>query len=179
MNRPKLANIFIAGYLGASGIGKVSVLSLVPISRKVWRRRGLKTSGGSEGKRRPRRGYQATLAGILPNGRQPAVDDSRDPNTVQCVQTPPCYPIDLRRRWHRWWRRRDHGGGFQILSLRPAPCRPHRAGPLVAMLKGAGWTCDIERTPQGFKVAAFRGDMVVYGSRERPSLSFELQKEKT
>jgi hypothetical protein len=40
--------------------------------------------------------------------------------------------------------------------------------PLVAMLKGAGWTCDIERTPQGFKVAAFRGDMVVYGSRERP-----------
>ena len=46
------------------------------------------------------------------------------------------------------------------------------------MLKGAGWTCDIERTPQGFKVAAFRGDMVVYGSRERPSLSFELQKGK-
>ena len=39
------------------------------------------------------------------------------------MQTPPCYPIDLRRRWHRW-RRRDHGGGFQILSLRPAPCRP-------------------------------------------------------
>jgi hypothetical protein len=30
----------------------------------------------------------------------------------------------------------------------------------------------------GFKVAAFRGDMVVYGSRERPSLSFELQKGK-
>ena len=51
--------------------------------------------------------------------------------------------------------------------------------PLVAMLKGAGWTCDIERTPQGFKVAAFRGDMVVYGSRERPSLSFEQKKEKT
>jgi len=50
--------------------------------------------------------------------------------------------------------------------------------PLAAMLKGAGWTCDIERTPQGFKVAAFRGDMVVYGSRERPSLSFELQKGK-
>jgi hypothetical protein len=46
--------------------------------------------------------------------------------------------------------------------------------PLAAMLKGAGWTCDIERTPQGFKVAAFRGDMVVYGSRERPSLSFEV-----
>ena len=50
--------------------------------------------------------------------------------------------------------------------------------PLAAMLKGAGWTCDIERTPHGFKVAAFRGDMVVYGSRERPSLSFELQKGK-
>jgi hypothetical protein len=50
--------------------------------------------------------------------------------------------------------------------------------PLAAMLKAAGWTCDIERTPQGFKVAAFRGDMVVYGSRERPSLSFELQKGK-
>src|SRR5712672_1148845 len=50
--------------------------------------------------------------------------------------------------------------------------------PLAAMLKGAGWTCDIERTPNGFKVAAFRGDMVVYGSRERPSLSFELQKGK-
>ena len=49
--------------------------------------------------------------------------------------------------------------------------------PLAAMLKGAGWTCDIERTPQGFKVAAFRGDMVVYGSRERPSLSFELKKD--
>jgi hypothetical protein len=43
--------------------------------------------------------------------------------------------------------------------------------PLAAMLKDAGWTCDIERTPQGFKVAAFRGDMVIYGSRERPSLS--------
>jgi hypothetical protein len=50
--------------------------------------------------------------------------------------------------------------------------------PLAAMLKDAGWTCDIERTPHGFKVAAFRGDMVVYGSRERPSLSFELQKGK-
>src|SRR5258705_13944951 len=50
--------------------------------------------------------------------------------------------------------------------------------PLAAMLKAAGWTCDVERTPQGFKVAAFRGDMVVYGSRERPSLSFELQKGK-
>ena len=49
--------------------------------------------------------------------------------------------------------------------------------PLAAMLKGAGWTCDIERTPHGFKVAAFRGDMVVYGSRERPSLSFELKKD--
>src|SRR5258707_15890484 len=60
---------------------------------------------------------------FLPNRRPPAVDDTRDPNTVQCVQTPPCYPIDLRRRWHRW-RRRDQGGGFQILSLRPAPCRP-------------------------------------------------------
>ena len=31
--------------------------------------------------------YQATLAGILPNGRQPAVDDSRDSRTVRCVQT--------------------------------------------------------------------------------------------
>jgi hypothetical protein len=50
--------------------------------------------------------------------------------------------------------------------------------PLVATLKGAGWDCDIERTSQGFKVAAFRGNMVVYGSRERPSLSFELQKGK-
>ena len=50
--------------------------------------------------------------------------------------------------------------------------------PLAAMLKDAGWACDIERTPQGFKVTAFRGDMVVYGSRERPSLSFELQKGK-
>jgi hypothetical protein len=50
--------------------------------------------------------------------------------------------------------------------------------PLAAMLKAAGWTCDVERTPQGFKVAAFRGDMVVYGSREHPSLSFELQKGK-
>ena len=49
--------------------------------------------------------------------------------------------------------------------------------PLAAMLKAAGWTCDIERTPQGFKVAAFRGNMVVYGSRERPSLSFELKKD--
>jgi hypothetical protein len=48
--------------------------------------------------------------------------------------------------------------------------------PLAAMLKDAGWACDIERTPQGFKVTAFRGDMVVYGSRQRPSLSFELQK---
>jgi len=75
-----------------------------------------------------RRGSEATLAGILPNGRQPAVDDSRDPNTVQCVQTPPCYPIDLRRRWHRW-RRRDHGGGFQILSLQTRTMSPHRAGP--------------------------------------------------
>jgi len=28
--------------------------------------------------------------------------------------------------------------------------------PLAAMLKSAGWTCDIERTPHGFKVAAFR-----------------------
>ena len=50
--------------------------------------------------------------------------------------------------------------------------------PLAAMLEAAGWTCDVERTSQGFKVAAFRGDMVVYGSRERPSLSFELQKGK-
>jgi hypothetical protein len=50
--------------------------------------------------------------------------------------------------------------------------------PLAATLKGAGWACDIERTPQGFKVAAFRGNMVVYGSRERPSLSFELKKGK-
>ena len=33
--------------------------------------------------------------------------------------------------------------------------------PLAAMLKGAGWTCDIERTPHGFKVAAFRGDIGV------------------
>jgi len=50
--------------------------------------------------------------------------------------------------------------------------------PLAATLKGAGWDCDIERTSQGFKVAAFRGNMVVYGSRERPNLSFELQKGK-
>src|SRR5258707_414316 len=50
--------------------------------------------------------------------------------------------------------------------------------PLAAMLKGAGWTCDIERTPQGFKVGAFAGDMVGHGSRDGPSLSLQLQKGK-
>ncbi len=69
------------------------------------------------------RGLQATLAGILPNGRQSPLTTPATLILLRCVQTPPCYPIDLRRRWYRW-RRRDHGGGFQILSLRPAPCRP-------------------------------------------------------
>ena len=27
--------------------------------------------------------------------------------------------------------------------------------PLAAMLKGAGWTCDIERTPQGIQSSCF------------------------
>src|SRR5258706_6952857 len=48
--------------------------------------------------------------------------------------------------------------------------------PLAAMLKGAGWTCDIERTPHGFKVAAFRGDIVGYGASESPSPPFWPQK---
>jgi hypothetical protein len=47
--------------------------------------RPLLVSGGvTEG-----RDYQATLAGILPNGRQPAVDDSRDPNTVHACKRRP------------------------------------------------------------------------------------------
>ncbi len=82
--------------------------------------RPLLVSGGvTEG-----RDYQATLAGILPNGRQPAVDDSRDPNTVHACKRRPVTQL-MRDGVGTGGGGGDHGGGFQILSL----SNPHHAAP--------------------------------------------------
>jgi hypothetical protein len=79
---------------------------------------------------------QSNSPTILPNRRPSSVDDSRGPNTVQCVQTTPGYPIEPRRRWHRGGGGGDHRGGFQILSLRPRTMPPHRGRPAPARSAG-------------------------------------------
>jgi len=47
--------------------------------------------------------------------------------------------------------------------------------PIVNMLRDAGWQCDVIKTPEGFRVSLYRGDMRTYHGRERPYLLFEIQ----
>ena len=92
--------------------------------------RPLLVSGGvTEG-----RDYQATLAGILPNGRQPAVDDSRDTNTVHACKRRPVTQL-MRDGVGTGGGGGTTAGVSQILSLRPRTMPPHRAGPRTT---GAG-----------------------------------------
>lgn len=49
-------------------------------------------------------------------------------------------------------------------------------GETAEVLKKAGWITNAEKTPRGFKLVIYRGEMLTYQSRERPYLLFELQK---
>jgi hypothetical protein len=48
--------------------------------------------------------------------------------------------------------------------------------PIAKSLEGAGWVCRVEQPEYGLKITIYRGDMLAYGARERPFISFNIVK---